>query len=85
VAIDDIIRFPGAPAQDPIDADLQEVLAAIGLVAGGAARRVRISGLRRPEAIAGVAIAHAQEVGVHFALEPNDSGGYTAMVGPLPG
>jgi hypothetical protein len=80
VAIRDVIQFPSPGALDPLESDLQEVLAAIGLVAGGAARRVRISGLRRPEAAAGVAIAHAQEAGVEFVLEPNETGGYTALV-----
>lgn len=80
MAISDVIPFPSSLALDPLESDLQEILAAIGLVAGGVARRVRISGLRRPEAAAGVAIAHAQEAGVEFVLEPNEIGGYTAMV-----
>lgn len=80
MAIRDVIPFPSPGALDPLESDLQEVLAAIALVAGGVARRVRISGLLRPEAAAGVAIAHAQEAGVEFALEPNETGGYTALV-----
>ncbi|MGZ8502667.1 MAG: hypothetical protein ACXWWR_00400 [Candidatus Limnocylindrales bacterium] len=84
MAIADVIRFPGARALDPLDPDLQEVLAAIGLVAGGATKWVSISGLCRPQAIAGVAVAHAQEAGVRFVLEPNETGGYTVMVRRLP-
>ena len=84
MAISDVIRFPGSSAPEPFETDLQEVLAAIGLVAGGATRWVSISGLRRPQAIAGVAVAHAQEAGVRFVLEPNETGGYTAMVRRLP-
>lgn len=80
MAINQAIQFPSPSALDPLEADLQEVLAAIGLVAGGVARRVRISGLRRPQAVAGVAVARAQEAGVRFALEPNETGGYTALV-----
>ena len=85
MAITDVIHLPRPSAADPLELDLQEVLAAIGLVAGGVARRVRVSGLRRPEAIAGVAVARAQEAGVRFVLEPNETGGFTAMVELLPG
>lgn len=84
MAIVDVTRFPRASAPDDLALDLQEVVAAIELVAGGVARRVRISGLRGPEAVAGVAVARAQEAGVRFVLEPNETGGFTAMVGHLP-
>ena len=84
MAITDVTPFPRASAPDPVESDLQEIVAAIGLVAGGVARRVRISGLRRPEAVAGVGVARAQKAGVDFALEPNETGGFTVMVGREP-
>lgn len=80
MAISDVTPFPRASAPDPVESDLQEIQAAIGLVAGGVARRVRISGLHRPEAVAGVGVARAQEAGVEFALEPNETGGFTVIV-----
>jgi hypothetical protein len=76
----EITRLPRSSPADLLELDLQEVLAAIELVAGGVARRVRVSGLRRPEAVAGVGVARAQEAGVRFVLEPNETGGFTAMV-----
>jgi hypothetical protein len=84
MAITDVTSFPGVSAPDPLETDLQEILAAIELVAGGVTRRVRISGLRRPEAVAGVGVARAQEAGVEFALEPNEIGGFTVTVGREP-
>ncbi|MEO8230320.1 MAG: hypothetical protein ABI628_11250 [Chloroflexota bacterium] len=84
MAITDVTRFPGASAPDPNESDLQEIVAAIGLVSGGVARRVRISGLRRPEAVAGVGVARAQEAGLRFVLEPNETGGFTVMIGREP-
>ena len=85
MVITEITRLPRSSDPDPFELDLQEVLAAMGLVTGGVARRVRISGLRRPEAVAAVAVARAQEAGVRFVLEPNETGGFTAMVEALPG
>jgi hypothetical protein len=54
---------------DPIDLDLIEVDAAIAMVAGGLAARVRLTGLRQPDAIAGPALARAQAAHVAFDLE----------------
>jgi hypothetical protein len=84
MAVTHVTPFPGASAPDPLESDLQEILAAIGLVAGGVARRVRIAGLRRPEAVAGLGLARAQEAGVEFGLEPNETGGFTVVVAREP-
>lgn len=57
------------PARDPIDADLREVDAAIALVAGGVAVRVRLVGLASAPTIASIALAHAQAAGVDLRVE----------------
>ena len=45
--MDPITRLPVShPRLDPLDRDLAEIDAAIGLVVGGAARRVRLVGRR---------------------------------------
>jgi hypothetical protein len=68
------------------DQELADVAAAIQLVASGGARRVTLSGLRRPDAIAPDALALAQASGVQFALHRDRrKGPATIVVGPLEG
>ena len=65
------------------DQELADVAAAIQLVATGGARRVTLSGLRRPEEIASDALALAQAAGVRFALHRDRRNGpATVVVGP---
>jgi hypothetical protein len=66
--MDSIIPFPPALDQSS-ERDLEEVDAAIALVAQGHARRVRLIGLADPEAVAGLGLAHAQIAGVDFRLD----------------
>jgi hypothetical protein len=54
---------------EAIEADLREVDTAIELVSRGAARRVRLVGLRAPDEIAPTALARAQAAGVPFSLD----------------
>lgn len=54
---------------DPLESDLVEVDAAIGLIAAGAATRVRLANLRRPEALAAIALARSREAGIRFTTE----------------
>ncbi len=83
---------PFLPAADPTDDALDEALvgglaevdAAIALVVGRAAVRVRLTGLVRADAIAATAAAHAQSAGVRFRLDRNASSGpATITVGPI--
>jgi hypothetical protein len=67
------IAFPGATF-DPLEADLREIEAAIRLVERGTARAVTIVGLRRPEAVAGIGAALAQQAHVAFSLSGEPGG-----------
>jgi hypothetical protein len=78
--------FPRVP--EPSDAELAQALAevdaAIALVRGGAAVRIRLVGFALAEAIAGLAAAHAQLARVAFRIDRPDGDGMTAIiVGPL--
>jgi hypothetical protein len=64
----DPVTIARRPA-DLIDADLAEVDVAISLVAGGAARRVSLVGLRWAEIVAPTALAHAQAKAVAFRID----------------
>jgi hypothetical protein len=54
---------------EPLEHDLAEVDAAIELVRGGAAVRVRLVGLASVDRVAGAAAARAQVAGVEFAVD----------------
>jgi hypothetical protein len=56
-------------SSEPVDLDLAEVDAAIAMVSSGAATRVRLTGLRHPDAVAGAALARAQAAHVGFELD----------------
>ena len=80
------IPFPHAP--DPTDEDLDnalaEVDAAIALVIGGGAVRVRLIGFALAEVVAGLAAAHAQLAGVGFQIDRPEVAGAAAMIiGPI--
>jgi hypothetical protein len=76
-----LLPFPSDFA-DSIEHDLLEIDAAIALVARGIATRVRLVGLKRPEAAAAIGLAHAQLANVSFSLERNPDGGATVTLGP---
>jgi uncharacterized protein (DUF697 family) len=63
---------------------LVEIDAAIALVVGRAARRVRLVAVPFIEAVAGTGLARARAAGVCFAFERGDRAGVaTVTVGPL--
>ena len=67
-------------ADDPLDADLREVDAAIEMVARGLAVRVRLVGLNDPDLVAPIALARAQLADVGFRV---DHGSATSLtIGP---
>jgi hypothetical protein len=76
-----LLPFPNASV-DPIERDLAEIDAALGLVARGLATRVRLVGLMRPEAAAPAGLAHAQEAHVAFSLDRQTDGTVMLTVGP---
>jgi hypothetical protein len=75
------LPFPNASI-DPIDHDVTEIDAAITLVASGLATRVRLVGLRRPDAAAPAGLAHAQEAHVGFSLDRSADGIAAVTLGP---
>jgi hypothetical protein len=84
-----VIAFP-RPRVDPSlvddvgDAALAEIDAAIALVLGQAARRVRLTAVPFVETVAAIGLAHARAVGVAFQLErPERAGVSTVTIGPL--
>jgi hypothetical protein len=62
-----------------------EVLAAVDLVASGAARRVTIQGLEQLEGVLGVGLARAQAHGIAFAVQRDGDGSVHIVVGPRTG
>ena len=80
-----MIPFPGDPLAET-DADetaLIEIDAAIAMVAGGHAQRVRLTALPFVDRVAGIGAAHARAAGVAFRLEGVQRAGViTVTVGP---
>ena len=72
---------------DPTAAEavaLMEIDAAIALVSGHAARRVRLTAMPALEAVAGVGLARAQAAGLPFQYEQTEDGGVvTITIGPI--
>ena len=83
-----VIAFPRpGVAADPLDdagaAALAEIDAAIAMVAGRHANRVRLTGLPFVDRIAGIGAAHALAAGVAFRRERVERAGVvTVTVGP---
>lgn len=74
--------LPFPPAQEmPRQRDLNEIVAAILLVAGGVARRVHLVNLAEPLLAAGEGAAEASAAGVDFRIEHNDDH-VEVVVGP---
>ena len=68
---------------DPIERDLAEIDAAIGMVAAGIATRVRLVGLARPDVAAAVALARSQAACLGFEVDSGPDGISTVTVGPI--
>lgn len=75
------LPFPNA-STDPLERDLAEIDAAIGLVEQGVASRVRLVGLVRPEAVAAAGLARAQEARILFRLDRSPEGISAITLGP---
>ena len=81
--MDAVTRLPTTRASlDPIDRDLAEIDAAIGLVLGGLATRVRLVGLMRPDSTAAVGLARSQAAGIRFEMQHDPAGMTSVTVGP---
>jgi hypothetical protein len=84
-----VIAFPRAgvdrsPLEDAGAAALTEIDAAIALVAGHAARRVRLAAVPFVERAAAEGLAHARAAGMEFRFErPEREGVATVTIGPL--
>jgi hypothetical protein len=76
-----LLPFPNASA-DPLERDLAEIDAAIGLVEDGIATRVRLVGLVRPEAVAAAGLARAQEARIEFRLDRSPESVTAITLGP---
>jgi predicted RNA polymerase sigma factor len=69
------------PRTDPFEMDMAQVDAAVELVRLGAALRVRLAGLRDPEALAQVALARTQAADLEFSVD-RDGDAVTLTIGP---
>jgi hypothetical protein len=83
-----LVAFPrAASTADPEDigsASLAEIDAAIALVIGRVARRVRLAALPFADVVAATGLARARAAGVGFVVEPAERTGVrTITVGPL--
>jgi hypothetical protein len=82
-AIGDVSAGPSL-VDDAGAAALTEIDAAIALVVGRAARRVRLTAVPFVESVAAIGLAHARSAGLAFQLErPERSGVVTVTIGPL--
>ena len=77
-----IVWLASTTAPDAADRALLEIDAAIALVAGGAAVRVRIACLASADTVALQGAARAQAAGVAFRLQHETSGPLTVVIGP---
>ena len=80
--MDPITHLPSRATLDPLDRELAEIDAAIGLVVAGAATRVRLVGLVRPESLAAVGLARSQAAAVRFEIDRGAGGAMTLTLGP---
>jgi hypothetical protein len=85
--VDHVEPIPFPHASDPTDEDLDDALAevdaAIALVIGGGAVRVRLIGFALAEAVAGLAAAHAQLAGVGFQIDRLGAAAAAMIIGPI--
>jgi hypothetical protein len=80
-----VILFPADPdeATDADELAVAEIDAAIAMVVGRHASRVRLTALPFVDRVAGIGAAHAAAAGVAFRLErPERAGVLTVTVGP---
>jgi hypothetical protein len=80
-----VIAYPrdSLATTDAAEAALIEIDAAIAMVAGAHARRVRLTAVPFVDRVAGIGAAHARAAGVAFRLEGvHRAGVVTVTVGP---
>lgn len=77
-----IVWLAVSAAPDPAERALLEIDAAIALVSGGGAVRVRVCGQPGVEDVAVAGAARAQAARVTFQLRREPSGSVTVVVGP---
>ncbi len=77
-----ILPFPLA-SSDRHARDLDEIEAAIAMVVGGVATRVRLVGLGAATEAAAQGLARAQRAGVGFALHHPAASPATILIGPV--
>ena len=77
-----ILPFPLASSDRHVR-DLDEIDAAIAMVAGGVATRVRLVGLGDAAEAAAQGLARAQLAGVAFAIDRPADGQPAIMIGPV--
>ena len=77
-----IVWLSSSAAPDLVDRALLEIDAAIALVSGGVAVRVRICCLGDADTVALQGAARAQAVGLAFRLQREASEALTVIVGP---
>jgi hypothetical protein len=70
---------------DPLDRNVAEIDAAIGLVVAGLATRVRLVRLTNvnAESLAAIALARTQSAGLRFDVDRRTDGAVAMTVGPL--
>ena len=76
-----LLPFPGAVPWSA-DTALAEIDAAIELIRQGMAARVRLVGLRTPEAVAGAGLARAQASDIEFSVDRGAAGAVALTIGP---
>ena len=76
-----VIRLPVAGPESTTEL-LNEVEAAVDLVASGAVRRIVLAAFPGVEDVASEALAYAQGAGVAFRLSRENSGSVTVHIGP---
>jgi hypothetical protein len=76
-----VIRLPSVRHEPTADL-LEEVNAAIDLLASGVIRRIVLAAFTGVEDIASGALAHAQRAGVAFALSSGENDAVTIHIGP---
>jgi len=74
------LPLPAVPSE-PVERDLAEIDAAIGLVSHGIATRVLLASLAHPDRVAATGLAHAQAAHVAFTFD-RTPGTVTLTIGP---
>ncbi|MGZ8513694.1 MAG: hypothetical protein ACXW4H_01410, partial [Candidatus Limnocylindrales bacterium] len=77
-----ILPFPLVPSER-LERDLDEIDAAIAMIVGGVATRVRLVGLATAAEVAARGLSRAQAAGVAFCLDRPSDHSPAIIIGPL--